>query len=127
MLVTVQLPPLSIPERWNIKSPFFENINHQSVDFKIIGANLNEFSEAIFYCHGLGGSIDDCFEINELASNKKPIIRVSGYGLKPPQTVLNLSVATFGDICTFLYNSRQAVIGIANILGLSSYQILGHS
>ena len=117
----------SIPNKWSIQNPFIQSINQQNVTYKIIGSDIGSFSEAIFYCHGLGGSIDDCPEINQFASIDKPIIRVSAYGLKSPQNPFHLPIMTFGDICTLLYNSRQAIIGIADKLKLSKYQIYGHS
>lgn len=111
--------PTSIPNRWNIQNPFIQSINQQNVTYKIIGSDIGLFSKAIFYCHGLGGSIDDCPEINQFASLHQPIIRVSAYGLKAPQTPFHLPIMTFGDLCTLLYNSRQAIIAIADKLKIT--------
>lgn len=117
----------TIPGYWQLQNPWLAAVNRQLVSFEVTGARVGTFSQAIFYCHGLGGSPADCPEIDTLAQPNCPVIRVDAFGLKEPLTPLHLPFVTFGDVCSLLHNSRQAILALATELRLSHYAVIGHS
>lgn len=123
------LDPDDIRDRRDIKNPFLSFINAQRLEYKIISdGSVPMTNAAVFYLHGLGGSVDEIPLMEDMVCKQSRLIRVACYGLS--QGLLNLPkglLATFGDVCTLLYNGRQSVHTIADILRLDSYFIVGHS
>jgi pimeloyl-ACP methyl ester carboxylesterase len=118
-----------IRDRWTIFNPLLAHVNLQGVEYKIWSDSaVTRFESAVFYLHGLGGTLDDCPFIEDDVCPHAPLIRVSCYGLSEGLwNISKLSVATFGDICALLHNGRQAIYSIADALGLNSYSVVAHS
>jgi pimeloyl-ACP methyl ester carboxylesterase len=123
------LDPEDIQDRKDVKNPFLSLVNAQRVNYKIIShRSVPIKNTAVFYLHGLGGSVDENPLIEEIVCARTRLIRVTCYGLSlglfnVPKGML----ATFGDVCTALYNGRQSVYTIADILRLDSYFVVGRS
>jgi len=123
------LDPDDIQDRRDINNPFLSFINAQRVEYKIIShSSIPMRNTAVFYLHGLGGSADENPFLEDIVCERSRMIRVACYGLS--QGLLNIPkglLATLGDVCTLLYNGRQSIYTIADILRLDSYFIVGHS
>jgi len=115
-----------IKDRWGILNILLGHVNSERVEYKIWSQeSMVNFRTATFYLHGLGGCLDDCPEIEDTICGCMPLIRVSGFGISNPVSAIGL--ATFGDVCAFLHNSRQSVSTIADTLRLDSFNIVAHS
>src|SRR5271157_4499333 len=115
--------------RWEILNPLLGHINSERLEYKIWSGTTGQNSRsAVFYLHGLGGTLDDCPYIEDYICSHVPLVRVACYGLSEGFWNLPKVVAsTFGDICAILRNGRQAIYSIADILELDSYSIVAHS
>lgn len=115
-----------IKDRWKILNIFLGSLNSEKIEYKIWSEESTVHSRrATFYLHGLGGCLDDCPGLEESICPQMPMIRVSAFGISNPVSAIGL--ATFGDICAFLHNSRQSISTIADILRLESFNIVAHS
>ena len=123
---TDELRARDIRDRWEIKSPFFADINHSVVSYRVCG-NGSECAadHAVFYLHGFGGSLDDTPFLEDHICNRTRLIRVANFGLQ--KIGLKLPLATFGDVCCIMHNSAQAVSTIATRMDLRSYDVVAHS
>jgi hypothetical protein len=54
-----------------------------------------------------------------------PMIRVSCFGISILASAIGFAI--FGDVCTFLNNSQLSISTIADLLQLSSFNIVAHS
>jgi pimeloyl-ACP methyl ester carboxylesterase len=115
-----------IKDRWKVLNPFLGHLNSERIDYKIwSGESEVSPRTGTFYLHGLGGCLDDCPGLEDSICPHTPMIRVSCFGISDP--VRTIGLATFGDICAILHNSRQSIYTIADHLELVSYNVVAHS
>jgi pimeloyl-ACP methyl ester carboxylesterase len=115
-----------IQGRWTILNPLLEFLNTQPVLFKIWTDPLAiRPRKAVFYLHGLGGTLDDCPFIEDTICSNAPLVRVSCWGATDPER--SITWASFGDVCAMLHNARQSIYTLADIMDLESYSIVAHS
>lgn len=120
------LDAADIKDQWEILNISLGSVNSERIEYKIwYQESMVNSRTATFYLHGLGGCLDDCPGIEDTICRHMPMIRVSCFGISNPGNAIGL--ATFGDVCAFLHNSRQSVSTIADIFQLDSFNIVAHS
>ncbi len=119
-----------IKDRWEIFNPLLSSAASQIVPYKIWSLpDAGRPRKAVFYLHGLGGSLDACpIDLEDSICPHEPLIRISCYGLAEGfGNIPKGFVATFGDVCAILHNGRQSIYTVADSLRLESYSIVAHS
>lgn len=111
---------------WEILNPMLGYLNSERIHYEIGSTNATTGGETgVFYLHGLGSSLHDCPELEQVICPRTQIIRVECFGVANSNK--SLAWATFGDVCAMLYNSRQAVYTLVDMLELKSYCVVAHS
>lgn len=103
------------------------HINKRPIRYKRLPGfdGANSPLQAVFFLHGLGGGMDDCWEIDWDIQRRADLIRVECFGASGVPWTTPLS--TFGDACTCLSNAMRTVTTIADRLSLERYGIVGVS
>ncbi|MFH0822207.1 MAG: alpha/beta hydrolase [Pseudomonadota bacterium] len=115
-----------IRDAWKILNPLLGSLNKERVYYTICSQpDYANRKEAVFYLHGLGSDITACPEIDQVICAETHLIRVSCFGVSG--SMKPILAATFGDVCAMLYNGRQSIYTIADLLRLDSYSIVAHS
>ncbi len=121
------LDPGQIPGRWKIQAFTLGAVNSAGVRYRVVSHSEVPLKKtAVLYLHGMGGNLNDAAFLEDSICQHKPLVRCACYGLDNHLISL-LAVANLGDVCAVLHNSRQAIHGIADQLGLESYDIVAHS
>jgi len=120
------LNPSDLHGRWKIENPFSGGINNEPIEYHLLTTDTKwDFWRVTFYLHGLGGKLTDTPYLEDHICPNMPLVRLACFGLS--RLYLGAVVSTFGDICTLLYNGRQSIITLADILGVESYNVVAHS
>jgi len=118
-----------IKDRWEILNPL-SSTDSRIVPYKIWSLpGVGHPTKAVFYLHGLGGTLDACpVDLEDNICPHEPLIRIACYGLAGGfGNIARGMIATFGDVCASLHNGRQSIYTIADNLRLESYSIVAHS
>lgn len=102
-------------------------INDQPIRYKRLPAfdNARGPLQAVFFLHGLGGGMEDHWEINWDIQSRTELIRVDCFATCGKPWISPMS--TFGDACTCIANTMRTVTTIADRLSLDRYGIAGVS
>lgn len=116
-----------IQDPMEIRNRLLRSANAERVQYHVTTDKKTSASRhAVFYLHGLGGRLSDVPFLEDFVCPHAPLIRVANFGLRRV-LLARCALATFGDVCVLMHNTRQSLLTIADRLGLESYDVVAHS